>query len=293
VTGCAASGAKRPIDANSTVNMMTATLNAMKETNIENNVSGAADDTGESKASDWTEADADAGDARDTERDAHWISRATEVCLAAAAGDLEARILHIDVGGEMGDLLHALNHLLDMTDAFVREAAASSQYISQGKHFRRVLLAGMKGVFRQASQSINQANERMAAESNELAKAKVRRAALAGEFQATRDVVDGLSKASGEIGNVVSVISTVAGQTNLLALNAAIEAARVGELGKGFAVVAGEVKSLAQKTAGATSEIQKKVQSIQSATTAAISAIDRIWMSFKEDISDAAKVDLG
>ena len=263
-------------------------MNAMNEADAEMEATGTTDDAGET-TSDWTDADAEAGNAQEAPRNAHWISRATEVCRAAAAGDLEARILHIDVDGEMGDLLHAINHLLDMTDAFVREAAASSQYISQGKHFRRVLLAGMKGVFRQASQCINQANDRMAEESKELAGAKVRRAALVGEFQSTRDVVDGLSKASGEIGNVVSVISTVAGQTNLLALNAAIEAARVGELGKGFAVVAGEVKSLAQKTAGATSEIQKKVRSIQEATTAAVGAIDRIWLSFKEDLAQGEK----
>jgi|GEM_PF-2814057 len=48
-------------------------------------------------------------------------------------------------------------------------------------------------------------------------------------------LLDGKSKAIGEI---VEVISGIAGQTNLLALNAAIEAARAGEQGKGFASAA-------------------------------------------------------
>jgi methyl-accepting chemotaxis protein len=51
-----------------------------------------------------------------------------------------------------------------------------------------------------------------------------------------------MSAVADRIGDVVRIITDIAGKTNLLALNATIEAARAGEAGKGFAVVAGEVK---------------------------------------------------
>ncbi len=73
--------------------------------------------------------------------------------------------------------------------------------------------------------------------------------AAVGEAGQTAILVRDLSDAAARIGDVVAMISTIAGQTNLLALNATIEAARAGEAGRGFAVVAAEVKELANQTA--------------------------------------------
>ena len=82
-----------------------------------------------------------------------------------------------------------------------------------------------------------------------------------------------LSEAAGKVGAVTNLISEIASQTNLLALNATIEAARAGQAGRGFAVVAAEVKSLAEQTAKATSEIAQQVTEIQDATQASVASI--------------------
>ncbi|MFT5423008.1 MAG: methyl-accepting chemotaxis protein [Phycisphaerales bacterium] len=94
----------------------------------------------------------------------HWISEAHRVCEAAASGDLEARILNIDPASELAPTLHAINHLLDMTDAFVREASASLSYACEKKFFRRVLPAGLLGSFKTASNTLNDATHQMSVE---------------------------------------------------------------------------------------------------------------------------------
>jgi methyl-accepting chemotaxis protein len=92
----------------------------------------------------------------------------------------------------------------------------------------------------------------------------------------TDSIVQGLSGAAEKIGDVVKLITAIAGQTNLLALNATIEAARAGEAGKGFAVVASEVKALATQTAKATEEISRQVQEIRGTSSEAVAAIQGI-----------------
>lgn len=103
-----------------------------------------------------------------------------------------------------------------------------------------------------------------------------------GEADQTAILVQALRQTSSKIGDMVGMISNIAGQTNLLALNATIEAARAGEAGRGFAVVATEVKELASQTAKATEEIATQIGEIQGVTEQAVSAIGGITNRIRE-----------
>ena len=145
--------------------------------------------------------------------------------------------------------------------------------------------------------SIAAASEELSASIAEISRQVSTAAGITGravdEVRMTDDTVRGLAEAAARIGEVVRLISDIAGQTNLLALNATIEAARAGDAGKGFAVVASEVKSLANQTARATEEIAAQINAVRSVTEAAVTAIKSIGATIDEVSSVASAIAAG
>ena len=143
-------------------------------------------------------------------------------------------------------------------------------------------------------QMVASSAEELASSIAEISRQVAQSAKIAGkaadDAKHTDTVVRALAEGARSIGEVVGLISNIAGQTNLLALNATIEAARAGDAGKGFAVVASEVKSLATQTAKATEQIGQQIGQIQAATNEAVTAIQSITATIGEVNEIAAAI---
>ena len=97
-----------------------------------------------------------------------------------------------------------------------------------------------------------------------------------------------LSEQSQAIGAIISTVDDLAAQSNLLAVNASIEAAKAGEQGKGFAVVAQEVKTLAEQSKRATSQVRTILGDIQKATGSAVMATEQSSKAVEAGLKQAA-----
>ena len=221
------------------------------------------------------------------------LRRQADLLADVAGGDLSIR-LDTRSGGEVGQIAHAINTALagvgstmasvDQTAMDLASSASDltgvSREMAEAARSTSTQAAEVSATAEEisvTSESVSKAMEQMSSSVQEISdntSEAARVSAQAVEVTiATRERMEALEASASDIGNVVSVITSIAEQTDLLALNATIEAARVGEAGKGFAVVANEVKALASQTSTATDEIQAKIEAIQHDSVAAVQAI--------------------
>ena len=161
--------------------------------------------------------------------------------------------------------------------------ADKSQIVSKAISEAMTRIENMKNSSNEVTasiQSMASSIDEMNASLNEVAKncanESIIAATASSKVSEAQTVMQALGNAANEITTINDVINNIAQQTKLLALNATIEAASAGNAGKGFAVVAQEVKTLAQQTDGATNEIARQIEGIQTNAKNAIEVIAEI-----------------
>ena len=182
------------------------------------------------------------------------------------------------VGGVVEGVTAAAGRLENLARALVQEARFSDEQAETGA--RSAETASQNVI------SVASAAEELNFSAAEIGASATRSRDLseqaAQEAEATRARMNDLAGAIDHIGGIVATIAGIAEQTNMLALNATIEAARAGEQGRGFAVVAQEVKSLAEQTSRATSDVAEKIGHIQRASQEASGCISDMAEATRE-----------
>ncbi len=163
---------------------------------------------------------------------------------------------------DMRDAAHQLSDIADAAHHGMEEAARAAEGASESVTHLATSISELSRSIGEIANQVQSTSEALGA---------VRQSG-----DGSRANMATLTEASTRIGDVITLIESLASQTNLLALNATIESARAGEAGRGFAVVAQEVKTLAAQTASATEEIRQQILALQNATHASAAGIDTI-----------------
>lgn len=136
------------------------------------------------------------------------ILQVTEVARVLAEGDSEARVIGITEKGEMGEFMNMFNRMADRSDAYVREAGAAMEAVSNNIYYRKVLTQGMVGQYRHGANVINDAINSIVSRVDQFKH-------VTNDFQSNVEVaLNSLMSASGSLDDTADMMDKSAEQTS-------------------------------------------------------------------------------
>lgn len=195
-----------------------------------------------------------------------------EICERAATGDLEARIAGIPADPTVGRLCRAINHLLDVADAYLRESAAAMSKCAHGRYHRPILLRGLPGFYRKSARVINEAALKMKHDQAQIGALAEERAAVAGRVSGVTQSVAG---SAGEVDRAAESILHCAGESSRLTTEAS-------ELAQATAGNVAAVAAACEELSASTSEISRQTNECQALTRQTVAQSETAAKSVKE-----------
>lgn len=238
--------------------------------------------------------------------------------LGQGQGDLRSRI-PMPEQKEIARLVEGFNNFIDHLHGTISQVAktshalkASAEDVAKQSHQTELSTKGQRDQTLQAAAALTEMgstvnevaqsathaaqNANMATTNSAHGRQITQRAVhaikgLSEQIQDVSTVIQSLDAHTAAIGGILDTIRGISEQTNLLALNAAIEAARAGDHGRGFSVVADEVRTLAQRAASATDEIQVKIDKFQQDSKSAVSQMESSRERTEDVVSATDEID--
>ncbi|WP_457943183.1 methyl-accepting chemotaxis protein [Vreelandella alkaliphila] len=223
--------------------------------------------------------------------------------IASGEGDLTRRLPE-QGRDEVAQICGAFNRFVGKMEAVLVDVRTSSESVHHAAN--EIALGGQDlsrrtdnaaSSLQQTSASVEQITSTVehtaasAQEANKLSQTASKVAKEGGQVVANVvTTMEDISQASHKIGEIVTLMNSIAFQTNLLALNASVEAARAGEHGRGFAVVADEVRKLAGRSSEAANDIQKLIEDSQSRVNNGTALVQNAGATMQDIVAHITRV---